>query len=219
MATLYNYTQEFTRSGDGLTYANQLYSMFSRYSNKFSHTEDTNFITIDNRLTLKVTSVDSWTYMRMKIDVWDTENDVSVRGSEMGIAYGVYSIQLYSGEDSLTFKIGNGDYIVIVFKSNNVYFTTDSSRGGPNGIESSGCSFVESSSLDATYHIKKIADYSLSVRDLFFSETCVLVSDGGNYVVVSDYSSCSNVTKFTSLALHNKSYFAIGTNTLIEYID
>lgn len=217
MTTLYNYTQQFDKSWDGLTYANQLYNVFSRYSNKFSHTEDTNFITIDNKLTLKVSAVgDGWPYLRMKIDVWDTDNNVSVRGMEMGISYGVYSIQLYSGEDSLTFKVGN-DYIVIVFKSNNLYFATDSSRGGPIGIDAPGYAFVESSSFNTTYHVKKIADYSLSVRDLFFSETCILVSDGGNYVVISDYSSCSTVTKFTTLALRNKTYFAIGTNTLIEF--
>ena len=111
MATLYNYTQEFTRSDGGIIYANQLYSMFSRYSNKFSHIENTNFITIDNKLTLKVTSVDGYSYMRMKIDVWDTENDVSVRGSEMGIYYGVYSIQLYSGEACNYISHYSGSYI------------------------------------------------------------------------------------------------------------
>ena len=187
MSVLSKDTQYFNR-GSNLNYTNQLFALLSRHSDKFTHEENTEYIEVDNRMTLHVRMSDnSWPYIHLQIDVINPENNNVITAFITGIQDGTFSVDVYKGDDTIVFKIGNATTLTFIFKSNSVYFTARS-----DAIElTTDRAIADSYSLSTNYTIKKIADYSLSVRDLFFTETCIISNPDGEYDVIQDFSSCS----------------------------
>lgn len=216
MATILTKDTQYFNRGSNLNYTNQLFALLSRHSNKFTHEDESEYIEVDNRMTLHVRQSDNgWAWIKLQIDVINPENNSVIAAFITGIQDGTFSVDVYKGDDTIVFKIGNAATLTFIFKSNSVYFTSRSVA-----IETTtGQAIADSYSLSTNYTVKKIADYSLSIRDLFFTDTCVILNPDGEYDVIQDFSSCSNVTYNTTLSLNNKNYYAIGTNTLIEYVE
>ena len=212
MAILYHDYQDFYFYE---YYANRLYNLFSKYSDKFSHEADTELITVDNKMFLKVYQSGSAGYQHMVIELVTSTGD-RVLYWDTGVRSGSLPVQIFSSDDVLTFIINVSCVCFFAFRNDDVYFGYVG-IDATNGIEN--MTIVDGVNLDTTFRIRKIADYQLSVRDLFFTEVCILSASGGDYVTVPDYCSCSKLAARSTYALQNKTYFAIGTNTLIEFTE
>jgi len=219
---------DFTSSSTAAQTADKFYTMFSRYTDIFTHESGTDTIRIYNEydITFRVSS--GGTY----IDILnpDTQTAIASYGFKMGgtglYEKGIYDVYIlvsstlfycrYYRRDTTDYR---GGVMCFITTNDNHYI---SMMPGTSTYDRSAWTIESNSAIicleerDTNYAVKKLAEYNLSVSDLFFSEINLIVSTIGNFSQVTDFCSCSNVTYNQSLNVNNKTYFAIGTNTLVE---
>lgn len=220
MATqIYNDVITLYASNKASTNTN-VYNLFSRYSNKFTYDSDNNVVVYNNLLKFSFSDGGSWSGGHLRIysmDLSTTYSDIQeYRDSQ------TLNVTLVVTEHSFTFFQPSSTYqygpFCVAFYSKSA---TNSYAGiSPNGslnIDSIS-TFVNANTLApvANYAIQRITTRTLNSPYVLFSTTNALVSSAGNFEILEDFRSCSNVSTLSTISINNKNYFALGTNTLVE---
>jgi len=74
---------------------------------------------------------------------------------------------------------------------------------------------IEDSSVK-NFRIPKNFPYSVISPKIMFSDTAVIINSSGEAKKINFLKTCSTVPLESNVAVNNKNYYAIGTNTLIE---
>lgn len=226
MAEIITYTQAFPEAIANVGVTAAVYSMLSKYDDRFSYTPGTNVIDVDNAFSISCTG--GWRNNNMRTVTFHTHpfQDTSTT------LYSVYcyfypasfQVKLIKTEELyyLEFSYGSGVWggVICLMNISNTYYFGVTALGNDSGGNKSAAietaTFVCPETGDITYAVRKIADYTLNITDLFFTPISVISNSSGEFVVPSDFYSCSNVTYRNTVSTNNKNYFAVGTNTLIE---
>ena len=213
--------------------ADRFYAMYSRHTNICTHTPGTETIRFYNSYNLKFTpNYGSSTFEVIDVSSGDTLKSRNFyMGGTRGDENAIFDTLILSSPDLFytyylrqnpTTSDSRGG-VLCFMRSNNKHYV--SMIGGP-GMGDRCYWYIEYDTAitcletrNPSFSVKKIADYQLPPSDLFFTETSLIATSGGDYAVIPDFSSCSNVTYRNTIALSNKTYYAIGTNTLVEFVE
>lgn len=189
--------------------AASIYEIISKYDNRFSYTpgatsirvndsfdmnfalNSNNYIVIDNRLT---PIRDSATYT-VTIVVSTT----------------IFYFLLKTNDAANTPVTG-----FCWIHDNKDYFGVAESGTSTGQLDSMNFTDKSTSPENRYYTIKRHAQFSIINPNIVFITTSIIADNGGNYAVLSELRSCSNVAFGTTIAINHSNYFAIGVNTLIR---
>ena len=229
MAIQYTDSTGFGSSDTAAHRADVIYDIFSKHSNAFSHTTDTDIIRVNNQFDIRISlggNVGTQTVFNIlnPTDSSVIRSQTTYMGGNAAGTYDVYTLisdsifyirfylQNTTANQGCVFcwiNLNNKNYVSIT--PDDLYNTPRSSWNIENDRY---ITCVEEA--DTTYSIKKLADYRLSIRDVFFSNINVMATTAGGYTTIPDFKSSSTLNYPSVISVNNKNYYTVGTNTLIE---
>lgn len=204
-------TIPYGNSSRSATATQNIFTVISKYDDRFTYTAGNAYITVDNSFNI----------------TFETSAQSSVNGLIIdGIAaipagtFTVFIITsptifyfLFKTNDNANTPVGGFCWI----KEQNVNYLGVNSKGLNVGqIELMNFSDKTNLPENRYYKIKRHAQFSLISQSLLFIPVSIIADNGGNYKVLSELRSCSNVTFNTMVSVNYSNYYAIGTNTLIR---
>lgn len=213
-------------------YTEKIFGVFSRHSDKFTSTSGSNIIRVNNQFDIRITRGGN-TGTQVTFNILNPIDSSTIRTQTAwmgGNASGTYDAYILKTNNIFYCRFyrqnttANQGCVFCWIQSNNknyVSITPSSLYSTPRSqwnIEGD-TALVCIEEADTSYRIRKIADYSLGIRSLFFTPVNVLSSSNGVFTTVEDFNSCSNVTYPSVVSVNNKNYYTVGTNTLIELED
>lgn len=187
-----------------------IYGVISKYDNRFSYTSGDSFIRVNNTFDVKFT-LDSNSYLC--IDGRQTP----INNNTTGTVTIVTSTSLFY----FLFKTNNAANTPItgfcwLHENSKEFFGVAVRNVSTGQIDSMYFSDMLSSPKNTNYAIKRHAQFQLISPNIVFITTSILADNGGNYTVLQDLRSCSNVVFDSTISVSHSNYYAIGTNTLIR---
>ena len=200
---LHNDTMDVSAS---LNLADSIYNILSKYDNRFTHTTGTTIINVDDIFDLTITKSGSYYIDGKKVPFED------------GITYNVTTI-ITDTIVSMSFLNRGSPHkqvaICWIKQGTKNYFGV--SLDGTNKAPIENLSFRSIEEPNNTYYqILKHAQFSLVGSSIVFITSSVLSDGAGNFTVLNDLRSCSNVTFNTTVSVNHSNYYAMGTNTLVR---
>lgn len=228
MAEILSYTASTISSWNETYVGNMLYNIIGKHDERFSFTSGSDHIRVNDSFNL--------TFDRTAVN-WNRFANLYVKNSD-----GTSTVQSCSFQ-YLTDNTNAGTWNVRLIRDTHLYYVEFVGSNGPasfggvffwanynnkNYVGAMGSSltystrYIESMTIGGveteitTYSIKKIANYSLGLSNLFFTPLTVLLSSTGTYDTIEGLYSTSNLTYKNTISTNNKNYYALGTNTVIE---
>lgn len=226
MATL-SYDTVDLRSG-ALTSADMadiFYDMYRKYTNICTHTSGTETIRIYNSFDLKF----EVNYVGSTVNILDINSGTTIKslyyymGGVNGDTNGIFDTTIISSPNVFytCYRKQNtawrmGGELSFMYDGSKHYISMLAGNSMENWYIEADTSILCWETQDPSYCVKKLANYKLSLRDLFLSNICIMSSSSGEFIQLPDFKSSSNVAFNTVISANNKNYYALGTNTLFE---
>ena len=218
---------DMPRSANGkanaVEYAKCIYNLFSAHDNRFSYTEDDDYIVVNNAF--KIYFIKSgWDQMGWKIVNLNDESLLQKRTNGMGGTnnVAVYNADIISSPGffyAMIYNPSNKPQGTMFFwhtKNNKNYIgiPQDGVGGWSTPIEAGAITCIEES--DATCKIPTPTVYGLTSPKLMFSDIQFVYGNTGTYSIIDELKVCSYVQYMSTVSTGGKNYYAIGNNSLIE---
>ena len=191
--------------------AQNIFTVISKYDDRFTYTEGNDYITVDNSFNI----------------TFETSSESSVNGLIIdgitSMPAGTFTVTiiitntifyfLFKTNDDANTPVGGFCWI----KEQNInYFGVNSKGSNVGQIDLMNFSDKTNIPENRYYKIKRHAQFSLISQSILFVPISIIADNGGNYKLLSELRSCSTVTFNTMISINHINYYAIGTNTLIR---
>jgi hypothetical protein len=212
---IYETGQIWVNSGDGNSWATNLYNFISQYYSNLTVSENT--IVFDGKFTLSFTYSNGYPKVTLIRNSGVTNDLLDLR--YWGSVNQTANLTLIITDDVFYIKIirGNvpseGHGAIIWLQSENTNFVGMSNATNPV-IETTY--YNAENDQKGSYTLGKVANYAVMPLKIVYSKLCPIVqTTGGEVLPINGLVSCSTISLYSTITFGGNTYHAIGTNTLI----
>ena len=202
MATQMYDTTVYIVSSNRETSINNLYNCFSTFDPRFTQESDTKYIVFDNRIKIDIIANDRIRYLNMNNGEIINCGNFSNRNETTRVRIIITEHSFYA----TLFPDNQWGFTFFIYESNATVTHLALYIDTRNALDNSSYIYrFDSTGILTTpnFSIVKICGTRLNSPYILFSTTCAMVTAAGSVEVLSDFRSCSLVTRYSTVTVNN----------------